>query len=412
MNASTQTNPQISLTTVASVRFVKCDTRSAVGSAASRRSWLLSVLLAAAVSALPLTSRAYAESDSVRTVADVVAEHAIAQQGLAIALASNVLQSHLLYVSAALGDTSGEYPGTCSPLDDADPNSGGMKAAAPTPPPGTIPPVVHVTLFYDGACTKKYMVADVSVQEPVPETYSVSNLVTQYYATDGTTPLVQLTSTASATLTDTTLSLHGLGTLVGPAGRAINASLGLVCGNGAASNSLLCAGGVVQNFATLNTAVGSVNPLTLIVNENDNSLTFSSTTPGAFRSGAVGSLALQYTDATASALTINGGAVYGSNQVVGQAAAFSLFPPMPTGWTSNDTSHDLHFQITVVSATTRNLSLSITRISNGSTRASGNLDQSGTGSIIFSDGSIAEVRGWVIADSVASRIFANGFDTN
>ncbi len=388
---------------------MKIETRVTVVSAASKRSWLLFALMA--LVGLQPAPPVRADTDSVQSAADVVAEHAIAQQGLAIALASNVLQSHLLYVSTALGaGPAPDFQGTCGPLDSADNHSGGVEAVAPTPPPGTIPPVVHITLFYDGICTRKYMVADVAVHDAGSGTYSVTNLLTQYYATDGTTPLVQLTSTASATLTQTSLSLHGLGTLVGPAGHGVGASLGLVCASGTVTNTLLCAGGVVQDFPALNAALGSVSPLTLILSQTDSSLTFASTTAAAFRSGAPGSLSLSYMDATDSALAISGGTLYGSNQVTGAAAQFSLFPPPPTGWSSDDTAHDAHFQIAVIDATTRNLALAVTRLSNGAARASANLDQSGSGTISFSDASRAEVRGWVISDSEPDLIFADGFD--
>jgi hypothetical protein len=376
----------------------------------------MSLALACAVS-LQSAISARAEIPHIDSATDVLAEHAIAQQGLAIALASNVLQSHLLYVAAALGyegGPSGAYGGACQALDSTDNASGGIEAQAPTPPPGTIPPVVHVTIFYDGACTRKYMKADVSVQQSDTDTYSVNNLVTHYFATDAATPLATLVSTASATLGNTTISLHGLGSLVGQTGQNVAASLGLVCTNQVNGqtdpNNLYCAGGIVQDFKTLGAAIGSVSPLTLFNATNGSSLTFASTTPAAFRSGAVGSLSLKYTDGTDSVLAISGGGVYGSDDVSGEAAQFSLFPPPPTDWHSDDSAHDAHFSISVLSPTVRNLGVVITRISTGATRATASLDQSGSGTITFSDGSRAEIRGWVMSDGPPDEIFADGFE--
>jgi len=78
-----------------------------------------------------------ADPVSPDTVADVIAEHALAQQGFAIALASNVLQSHVLYVDEAVGGgQDGAWDGACDPLDDLDVHSGGVKATASPPSAG------------------------------------------------------------------------------------------------------------------------------------------------------------------------------------------------------------------------------------------------------------------------------------
>lgn len=348
------------------------------------------------------------------TLAEVIAEHAIAQQGFAIALASNVLQSHVLYVDEVLnGGQDGIWSGACDALDDMDVHSGGVKATAspPTSEQG-FPPLVHIEIFYDGLCAARYMVADVALTSSGTEdapTFSVSNLSTHYLAADGVTPLASLITTASVTLpTDGSLLLHGLGHLVGSAGSNVSADLGLVCGATGGAQALPCAGGIVQDFSALAVAIGSVTPLSLH-SAPDDSLLFESVTPAAFSSGAPGSLLVGYLDTTDQALTINGGTTFGSDEVSGQVATFSLLPPPPTGWTSIDNAHDLRFDISVTSASTRSLDMTIKRISTGATQASGHLDQSGSGLITFSDGSSVTVRSWVMGDG-SETVFRNGFD--
>ena len=110
-----------------------------------------------------------------------------------------------------------------------------------------------------------------------------------------------------------------------------------------------------------------------------------------------------------SSLVPSRGTAYGSDQVSGHVATFSLLPPPPTAWTSSDAAHDLRFDISVTSATTRSLDVTIKRITSGTTRASGHLDQSGTGTITFSDGSNAPVRSWVMGEG-GDGIFGNGFE--
>jgi hypothetical protein len=346
--------------------------------------------------------------------ADTIAEHALAQQGFAIALASNVLQSHLLFVSGVTDSGSG-WNGTCYALSD-DIHSGGTKATASPPAAGhDFPALVHVEIFFDGDCAARYMAADVALTEvdtATSTTYSVTNLAIQYYAVDGVTPLASLTTTASVTLNDDqSLALHGLGHLQGAAGSNVVASLGLVCGAESGATALPCAGGIVQTFASLGTALGSVSPLTLTGNDNDDSLDFASTIPASFSSGAPGSLTLGYTDASDQALKITGGSASGSDQVTGHVAEFSLLPPPPTSWSASDVAHDLHFSISVIDATTRGLDVAITRISTNALRASGHVDQSGSGTITFSDGSSAIVRSWVMGDG-SEQIFRSGFEVN
>ena len=344
--------------------------------------------------------------------ADVTTEYALAQQGFAIALASNVLQSHFLYVYAATGG----YPyGECSALDENDSRSGGIVVTAlPTAEgdSGDAPVPVRVQIYFDATCQKLYMQADTHVAVSSGggvDTYTVANLGTHYFATDGTTELATLTTTASVAAADGGAGqLHGLGAFVAADGAA-TASLGLVCAFSDDDSATHCAGGVVQDFPRLGLALGSVSLLDLVSNDDD-SLDFSSPTPAAFSSAAPGGLTLGYTDASDSALHIGGGSAYGSDSVAGHAGAFSLLPPPPTSWTSTDNAHDARFSIAVSDAITRALDFSIQRISSNAILASGHLDQSGTGSILFSDGSSAQVRGWIIASASGDLIFRNGFD--
>jgi hypothetical protein len=75
-----------------------------------------------------------------------------------------------------------------------------------------------------------------------------------------------------------------------------------------------------------------------------------------------------------------------------------LFPPTPTSWTLADSARDQQFQISVVDNNSRNLTMSITQISTGIMLDTGTLDQSGSGSIAYSDGSVAAVTLWTLAD--------------
>jgi len=112
--------------------------------------------------------------------------------------------------------------------------------------------------------------------------------------------------------------------------------------------------------------------------------------------GPLGALTL--TNPLPNLLVIHGGSSFTSISASGGAGGFELFPPMPTGWSIKDTAHGEQLQITVVDNTARNLSLAITEISTGNIIAVGALDQSGSGSITYSDGTTAAISAWTLAN--------------
>jgi len=71
---------------------------------------------------------------------------------------------------------------------------------------------------------------------------------------------------------------------------------------------------------------------------------------------------------------------------------------VPTSWTLSDAAHDEKIVVQVTDNTTRDSSITITSISTGSVIATGQVDQSGTGSITYSDNSKAAITGWTLAN--------------
>ncbi len=198
---------------------------------------------------------------------------------------------------------------------------------------------------------------------------------------------------------------YGTGTFV-PANGSPNVQLGLSCSIDVdEGGTAVCAGGVAQDFPALSIALGSVTPLVLTTVDGgsplslllgaDGGVAFSGT-GSTVVSGPLGSLTLG--TPVPPALAIAGGTPYTSMDTDGGAAALSFFPPPPTGWTITDEAHDEQFQITLLNDTPRNLAATITQMSTGATLATATLDQSGTGTITYSDGSAAAVTSWTLAD--------------
>lgn len=320
----------------------------------------------------------------------LTSERELTQTALGIALANNVLVSQI----AVLVDSTTKSL-ACSPTSD-----GSASAETGSTPTITVQSqsFYPLTIFYGGSCARQYMVIDVTGATVInPTTATVQETIT-YYATDGTTKLgtmaVNETLTSSGSGSSTTISATGLGLFTAASGSAPPVQLGLYC-TGLTLNpgSYPCAGGVAQSFPSLGVDLGAVTPLSLVLNSS-NQVTFSGT--GKSVTGATGSLKL--TSPAAGSLTITGGTAYSTMDASGDAGQFELFPPVPTSWTLSDAAHDEKIVVQVTDNTTRDSSITITSISTGSVIATGQVDQSGTGSITYSDNSKAAITSWTLAN--------------
>jgi hypothetical protein len=317
-----------------------------------------------------------------------VAERALAQTGLAIALASTVLQSQIAILDALLGQAA-----SCVALN----GGGSVLSGSPT---GT------VNVYYDAHCKQPYLVAHATptagpgngIQINIAETAT-------YFGLNGTN-IGTLTLKETAEASDAgAVNVFGLGIFTPAGGAHTPVQLGLYCGFASATAvTAPCAGGIAQNFPALGLAIGAVTPLTLTLASAPPLLTLGAATKGGVTftgggsavTGPIGSLTL--TNPSATSLVIQGGTAFSATTSSGGAAAFSLFPPTPTSWTLTDSAHDQQFQISVIDNTTRNLAMTIQEMSTGRTIATGALDQSGSGTITYSDGSMAVITSWTLAD--------------
>ncbi len=316
---------------------------------------------------------------------NLVAERELAQTGLAIGLASTVLQSQLAILDVGFTEST-----SCVAL-----NGGGSVLLLPN---GT------VTIYYGTDCTKPYLIANLNgslgssggVQIDITETAT-------YYGLNGTN--IGTLALKETALDSGAINVYGLGVFTPASGAKTPVQLGLYCQFASTmAKTAPCAGGIAQDFPALGLAIGAVTPLTLTLaspppilhlgGASTGGVTF--TGGGTAFTGPIGSLTL--TNPEPEALVIHGGTPYAFTTASGSAAAFSLFPPTPTSWMLTDAAHDQQLQITVVSNTVRNLTLTITQTTTGAVLATGALDQSGSGTITYSDGSVAVITNWTLAD--------------
>jgi P pilus assembly chaperone PapD len=313
---------------------------------------------------------AFTSIPTTGTSGNVVAERALAQTGLGIGLASTVLQSQFAMVLQVLGESE-----ACKAL------TGGGSVRWSGSGLGTT---------YYGFCTQPYVVTSPSTTVTTGNNQLAVSETASYYGLNGT--MIGTLTLNETVLVGETTNLYGLGIFTPAAGARTPVQLGLSCSLSGTTNT--CSGGVAQDFPALGIAIGAVSPLTLTVSTTTGPVGF--TGSGSVVTGPIGSLTL--TTPSPTSLVVQGGTPFASTTCSGSAGAFELFPPTPTSWTLADSTHDQQLQISVVDNTSRNLTITIKEVSTGITLATGALDQSGSGTITYSDGSIAAITNWTLAD--------------
>lgn len=354
----------IALLAAAAIALAGCTTGPVASPSSSRTA-------GASRTASPTASAASATDIAVRTVT---------QEGLAIALASNVLQGQLLLVDAATSD--GVEPG-CQTL----PGGGGHIVTNASGPDSARQ--VADTVYYDSACTRPYM--NMTATVAISNGDSTATAKVDYVGASGAA-LGTMTTDAHADL-GSGIDLEGLGTFT-PAGGGTPVSLGLAC-QFVDDHHLNCQGGIAQDFSALRVAIGSITPLSLTIGDDlPDPITFTGSS-NSTATGALGSLSIGSPDRTN--LAIQGATpAAGSTTSTGQAHGFVPFPPTPTGWTVTDTAHDVAFKLDLVDDTSRALTGTVTRASTQQSLATLSLDQSGTGTITYAGQKAAPITSWLL----------------
>ncbi len=306
--------------------------------------------------------------------ASLMSQRALAQTGLAIGQASTVLQSQLSIAVALI-----ERQGGCTALT----GGGSVRISGSN----------SATVYYDNTCQRPYVATGPGLTLTTADNKLVINETATYYSPTGTIIGTMAINETAIIGTDTT-NIYGLGLFTPVIGARTPVQLGLYCALTPFSGS--CAGGIAQDFPDLGIAIGGVTPLTLSYNGDTATSPVTFTGGGSAVTGPLGLLKL--TNPAPTSLVIQGGSPFASTTCSGGAAAFDLFPPTPTGWTLMDSAHDQNFAISVIDNTTRNLTLTITQISTGATLATGTVDQSGSGTIEYSDGTTVTITNWALAD--------------
>ncbi len=359
--------------------------RSASGAAFSPRSGLVLGLLAL------VAPQAGSVAEAASATTAEIEPRILAQQGLAVALASTVLQSQFDVL---------DYTLTKNKLCHAKPDGSSVKLLRRKAVSSTVIEST-VDVYYDSACTIPYVHALSTLTSTSAGTGgSFAITETAHYTGLAGAKLGSLTLNETVTITSTTEQLTGLGTFA-PVGGAQKVDLGLACtipvNSTGKTVTFPCQGGFAQDFPKLSLSLASVTPLTLTANlKAPYAVSFVGASAD-LQTGAPGALGID--TPTGASLGITGaGTAYGSDTTKGKAASFALFPPTPTHWAITDAAHGARVSIAVTSDTTKESSGSVTTTTGGTVLATIAVDQSGTGTITYQDGTVAAVTSWLLAD--------------
>jgi hypothetical protein len=340
----------------------------------------------------------FASQADAKTVSQtLVAEHAIAQQGLGLGLSSTSFWTQLVLLI---------YPGflpqnSCSALSSSGQRGGAIDVLSFQN--GKKKFSTTANFYFDSGCKKPYIAAS---SKYVAAAKSKDTKGTIHAAYTGVTGFALGTYDVNVDLVQKSsndFQVWGAGTF--KVSKNTAASIGFACELHIVSNAgsrsdpaIPCTYALAQNFPSLKqslafvttlklkgTPSGSIDPVKF---EGEQSQTVTSPNDLTVVSPAAYKLAISGSQQT----------TYGSAAPQGSSANFSLFPPKPTKWSITDTAHDIAFSTAVTDEKTRGSKGAITQISTGTTLATFTVDQSGTGSIKYSDGSTAAITSWLLSN--------------
>lgn len=332
--------------------------------------------------AVSLVGPAAAESKSRQ-----IAVRLMAQEGLSVALAANVLYTQQTALFAVLAPSQG-----CVPFGAPEEGSYRVESHSPSDTkPGRTK--LTVAFFFDAACRKPFARADMKADMTVADGEYAFDLTGKVAYRDANGRLVGSLSVAeTALIRNGKTQLSGLGTYK-PRNGTPKARFGLACklGGQLFTSAFSCAGGVAQAFPDLRLSLGSVTPLDFQPRAGE--LRFSSD-GSTLASAPEGDLDIKEVKKLSLALSAPHTA-RGSTTVEGATPAIALFLKTPTRWRiANPKTGDVLVYEGLSGA--KGGARVIVKDKADRRVAVIKLDRSGTGTARFFDGEAVPVSTWVL----------------
>ena len=315
----------------------------------------------------------------------IVEEHLVAQAGLSVGFTWSAVAQFF----GTLAGTSS----TCTPAFGGT-NSGTLGLSETAGSTG----VFIGTIFFDGACQKPYFVSDLQV--PVDGvSFDIIASTAQMLAPNGAV-LGVFSQAQEFQSSGSTIFLNSKGTYKAVAGVGqppVRTGLGCTISSAGASDVFSCHEGVAQDFPALKMSLGTIANITLVLTQISGTK-YSVVVSGSTAKLATGKLGgLSITTTGPSSIGFQGQAtIVGGGSTSGSSPVFGAIPPASTTWTFNDAPHVTKFSISTASNQTS--SGKVIDTTTHATLATFEVDESGTGTITYSDKSKAKITNWTLSD--------------
>jgi hypothetical protein len=318
-------------------------------------------------------------------VSSIVAQHAIAQQGLSIGLDAGFVQGQIAVA------TTTPRVGRCVRISAG----GSVKTLQGTRTGNTSRLTVEVS--YDNRCQDRYLNARLTARKRSSSRLTARERATLYGVTGHV--IGRLVLSESVTVEAAKLNLSATGSFTPAGSTAVD--LGFNCDIpdlvvlGDPSGNARCHVGIAQTLQAVGGDLASVTPMLVHLRQSSEKATFSANNAELAR-GASGALGI-------SAPTIHSLAITGPDQPVGTAsgngsfAVFSVFQKGPSSWQSTDTGNGVRFAMSLPTGG-KTLKGTIKQLSNNATLATLAVDLSGTGTIKYSNNQTAPIKSWVLTN--------------
>jgi len=317
--------------------------------------------------------------------ASLIEQHALAQQGLSIGLATALFELEIngFAVSGKVDVCHHKMPvsGTTGSYKILQKDIGDTKSR------------VTLEIYYDSDCQDRYLHAKYAAVKH-PHNLLTATVTATLYGVTGKA-LGSLTLDTSTKVTDT---VKGTATGTFTPRHSGPVQLGYVCSYSLVNGPIgkvPCTVGVAQTFASTGNDIASITPITFRVDHRGLKATIV-TTDAQLAIGASGALGISAP--TRNSLTITGAATtIGTASGTGMLSEFSPFPKGPSSWDSSDSANDTTFAIALASDATM-FKGTLKTIASKAKLARIVVDLSGTGSIVYSDNSKAAITSWTVAN--------------
>jgi hypothetical protein len=314
-------------------------------------------------------------------------QNVLTQQGLAIGLMHTMIQSQL-----DIGRGQSAAIGSCLSLFQG--GNGSQKTLAR----GNGGDDFTVELYYDNACTKRYVHAVVSAGGANPNVIRFAETLIYYRSTGvklGTARVVQKLGDSSKGANFSQISDVGTFT---PVNGGLPADFGFECAypNTVTNTAPIdCSVGVAQKINMLSEDVASLTSidgtLTRIAGIQQKE-TFSGTKAKLVRGQNLGISAptMQTIEITGTSVSVGSSSTHGS---IGRVSAFM---GAPTSWTVTDTGHNAKFSMTLHATTNPFFAGTVAALGSGTPAATIRTDIAGTGSVTFSNNQKIKISNWML----------------